>query len=246
MPVNIDKNSPLPIYEQITSWMMRKITTGDWPVHYKLKSEGELASQLSVSRGTVRKAIQAMVDKKMLSQIHGKGTFVASDKLMQPLAQKLISTAEAMKAQGLEFTTIVLSTDIITPSDDLCSRLEITNPDKVFHLKRIRTCKEGEPIILIENYLNYQYFPKIEDIDFSRNYLFDVIELTYHQKIHWGKRTFSAQCANQDIAEIMQVPIHSPLLYLQQILVNTKDNPIETSDVWIRGDKFELTSILHR
>jgi GntR family transcriptional regulator len=107
--VKPDKNISSPIYKQIEEWIRDNITSGKWPVHYKLKAEIDLAEELSVSRGTIRKSIQNLVKKGLLTQVHGKGTFVASDRLEQPLAQRLISYAEAMTEQGLSFKNIVLA-----------------------------------------------------------------------------------------------------------------------------------------
>lgn len=52
-----NKKNTLPLYIQVANWIRAKIVTGEWPAGYKLESEIDLAANLKISRGTLRKAI---------------------------------------------------------------------------------------------------------------------------------------------------------------------------------------------
>ena len=85
---------PVPVYQQIRDWMYDQIASNAWPEHYKLLAETDLADTLEVSRGTVRKAISELIADGLLVQIHGRGTFVSSNRLEQPLADRLVTFSE--------------------------------------------------------------------------------------------------------------------------------------------------------
>lgn len=72
----LDPASPRPLYLQLTDRLRRQIQSGVWPPGYRLPPEMELTSQLSVSRGTVRQAMDLLVNQGLLQRIPGKGTFV--------------------------------------------------------------------------------------------------------------------------------------------------------------------------
>lgn len=243
--ITLEKNIPYPLHQQVEEWIKSKILSGQWPVHYKLKSEIDLAKELSVSRGTVRKSIQNLIEKGLLVQVQGKGTFVASNRLEQPLAQRLISYAEAMEEQGLSFKTRVLDKKIIQPSERISSFLGLKHDSEVLYLKRIRTVG-GIPIVLLENYVAINLCPLLKDVDFEKNTLFGAIENICGLKINWGQRNFEAQLLDKDKADLLMAPVGTPVLYLEQVTYLKGGVPIECSDVWLRGDKFRLSSIMKR
>jgi GntR family transcriptional regulator len=48
-----------PLYVQIKQFLLRRIAEGEWLEHDALPSEWDLADEMSVSQGTVRKALRA-------------------------------------------------------------------------------------------------------------------------------------------------------------------------------------------
>ncbi|NJL96187.1 MAG: GntR family transcriptional regulator [Anaerolineae bacterium] len=71
--------------------MRQQILSGTWPEHFKLQSEIDLAHELQVNRGTIRNAINALLEAGLLIRKHGKGTFVTGQVLEQPLASSLVT-----------------------------------------------------------------------------------------------------------------------------------------------------------
>ena len=67
----LDRTGPTPIHAQIKHWMEEQIRSGVWPARFKLKAEVDLARDLDVSRGTVRKAISDLIAEGLLTQTHG-------------------------------------------------------------------------------------------------------------------------------------------------------------------------------
>jgi GntR family transcriptional regulator len=56
---------------------MRRLVEGAWLPGMLLPSEMELARQLNVSQGTVRKALDSMTADNLLLRRQGRGTYVA-------------------------------------------------------------------------------------------------------------------------------------------------------------------------
>ena len=66
----------LPLYTIITTEMIRKIETKEWPVGSKIPSEKKLGELFQVSRITVRRALSELERKGYLVKKQGKGSFV--------------------------------------------------------------------------------------------------------------------------------------------------------------------------
>ena len=107
--MEIDKNSLVPIYEQVMDYIKKKIEKGEWKKGDKISTEKDLMELFDVSRGTIKKAISLLVEEKVLTQKQGKGTFVIDENISFPLAEGLISFSESMKSQGIDFETELIN-----------------------------------------------------------------------------------------------------------------------------------------
>jgi DNA-binding GntR family transcriptional regulator len=242
--MNIIKNGPILIYLQVADWIIQQINSGAWPEHFQLPSEVDLALQLGIARGTVRKAIAHLTHKGVLVSIHGRGTFVSSKTLEQPLADQLIAFSEDLINKGIPFETQVIEQKLIMPSGNVASLLSI-HDEPVLYLKRVRRI-HNKPIVVLENFVVARLCPGIEQEDFQHQRLFDMLENKYGIRIGWGWRTFQAKSASDEIAVLLEGASCEPVMYLEQIVHQKDGLPVEFSMVWLKGDSFRLSSIVKR
>ncbi|MBC8506914.1 MAG: GntR family transcriptional regulator [Chloroflexi bacterium] len=73
----VNRNSPVPVYYQITLNMRQRISGGEWRAGNKLPPELELTKQYNVSRMTFRQALGELVKEGILIRRRGVGTFVS-------------------------------------------------------------------------------------------------------------------------------------------------------------------------
>ncbi|MFY0544790.1 GntR family transcriptional regulator [Brevibacillus sp. H7] len=241
----IEKSSPEPLYIQVQNWIKEKIASGEWKAKEKLPSESDLAAALDISRGTIKQAIKQLITEGILVQIHGKGTFVIGEQLEYPLAERLVSVAETMIENQKNFTTNLVSLELIPAGKMLAENLHVQADDKVWYMQRLRHF-EGTPVVFLENYLPANLFPDLDQIDFTEDALFAIIENRYKTIIEWGKRSFLAKGADERISRILQIDKGTPVTFLEQTTYTSNDMPIEYSKVWLRSDQIKLTSILKR
>jgi DNA-binding LacI/PurR family transcriptional regulator len=79
MTMQLDRNNAIPMYLQLLNQIREQIVSGKWEPGRQLPTEAELASELNISRVTVRQALQAAVDEGLVTRTAGKGTFVGSN-----------------------------------------------------------------------------------------------------------------------------------------------------------------------
>jgi DNA-binding GntR family transcriptional regulator len=241
----VDRKVPIPVYQQVVNWMRNQIASGQWPEHYQLPSELDLSIDMGVSRGTLRKAISDLIQAGLLISVHGKGTFVASQTLEQPLADNLISFSEDLIRKGLAFETRVLTQTLINPPFEIASLLNVSVESKVLFIKRVRSVQDV-PIVALHNYVVIDDCPGIEQVDFVTNRLFDVLERQYGLELSWGQRTFQAKVAGSETAPLLNLSPQDPVLYVEQAVYLKNATPIEFSEIWFRGDSFRLSAIVDR
>ncbi|MBZ0293239.1 MAG: GntR family transcriptional regulator [Anaerolineae bacterium] len=72
----INRDNDETLSDQLTSYYRVKILDGSLPAGTRLPTELELAEKYSISRGTVRQAMTALVSEGLLDRVQGRGTFV--------------------------------------------------------------------------------------------------------------------------------------------------------------------------
>lgn len=241
----VDRQLPLAIHAQISDGFRTRVASGEWPPSYRLPSEPELAAELSVSRGTLRKALQTLIQEGLLRQVRGKGTFVTSAAIEPAIAQKLSTLSEDYASQGIVTTTEVVENGLVVPPSPVAALLNLEADGQVFRLYRRHMTAEG-PVTLLHNYVRASDVRGIEDIDFTKERLFATLEGAYQLKIGTARRTFSAKRATAEVAAMLDIAEGDPVQHLEQVTYLVDGRPIEYSDVWIRSDRLRVTSLLTR
>src|SRR4051794_4922300 len=96
--ITLNRLSPVPLYHQLSRQLVAAVESGRLPKGAFLDNELDLAERWQVSRPTVRRAIQDLVDGGMLVRRRGVGTQVVSDQVRRPF--KLTSLFDDLAATG--------------------------------------------------------------------------------------------------------------------------------------------------
>jgi GntR family transcriptional regulator len=236
---------PATLHSRISTWLREQIASGAWPAHYRLKPEPELAAELGVSRGTLRRALSTLIAEGALVQVRGKGTFVTSTVVEPAIAQKLTSLSEDFADVGAPLSTRVLECVVVEPPRPVAALLDAPAGQPILRLERLRSTAAG-PVALLANFVRTDLAPGLETVDFETETLFGILASRYGLHIATGRRTFSATAADAETAALLEVPVGSPVQHLEQVTYLASGSPIEYSDVWIRSDRLRVTSILTR
>ncbi|KMS78325.1 GntR family transcriptional regulator [Streptomyces leeuwenhoekii] len=73
----VDPSRPVYVWQQAADWIARRIEAGELRPGARLEGERELAEQLGVAVGTVRRAVQDLRERGLVVTLPAKGTYVA-------------------------------------------------------------------------------------------------------------------------------------------------------------------------
>lgn len=246
MPPKLKRQSPTPIFQQITDWMREKIESGEWEDNHKLMAETDLAEKLGVSRGTIRKAIEQLMSERLLVRIHGKGTFVRSKILLeQKPTWRLAGFSRDLISRGIPYSTEVLNKQIITAPVDIQEILKISPDEKIFNMLRLRKIND-QPVLLIENHIVYTYCQGVEEIDFSENQLYVTLENKFGIQFEWAKRTYKSVTADKRIAKALNLSQHAPIMFLEELYHNQENTAVEYTRAWFDAQVFYIKTFIKR
>lgn len=230
-----------PKYYILKRKIIEKIDQEEFKANEMIPSERELIERYDVSRITVRKAIDELVNEGYLYKVQGKGTYVKSDEYSQNLISITSCTQDVVNL-GMTPGRKVISASIVQADRKRCHTLELSEKDKLFRLERVYYA-DDEPINHTVTYLPYKLFPGIEKFDFSKDSLYKVLEEHYETKITKAKRSVEAILAKDEIADYLDVKEGIPILLFGCItygIVNGKELPIENFKCCYRSDRFKF------
>jgi len=206
-----------------------------------IPSERELMGNYGISRITVKKAIDDLVNEGYLYRIQGKGTFVKKETLDQDLISITSCTQDIIKL-GMTPSKRLLEAEIIDADKAKLKKLQLCQGEKVFKIKRVYYAN-NEPINLTTTYLPCKLFPFIDSYDFGTDSIYDILENKYEVKITKAKRTIEAVLAVDEVARELKIKEGDPILLFKAItygLVNGREVPIENFESFYRSDKFKF------
>ena len=134
--------------------------------------------------------------------------------------------------------TTVISFESVKPTETQVKELRITPDTDLVCIRRLR---HGDhlPICIEESYLVKEYFPHLEDYDYSKHPLKKAIESMLNSRLDFARQKIKAIPASNEIAEFLKVIPQAPLLYIERVTY-TGNIPVEFLKIYYRGDRFTL------
>lgn len=242
-----DRNKSLPLYAQVADWVRARVITGEWSEGYKLPPEVDLAKELGISRGTLRRAMELLIKDQVIVQTQGKGTFVGSTVLEQSWAYKLTTTSEELGSQNIPFRTEVIDLQKKPVNDQrILQILQLPHSEnEVIYLKRVRSIKDV-PVVVHETYFPAVQYMGLLDFDFSRKSMTGVLEKDLGIEVTWAEHTIAAISSDAEISRYLKLKTGENVIYDEHILYDSSDRVIEFTKGWFRGDRFRLKTVVYR
>lgn len=242
---DIDKSSGELLYAQVSDFVREKIYSKEWGVNEPIPSEHELQDMLGLSRGTVQKGIRQLVDEGLLVQQRGRGTFVTQPVMARPSSNRLLSFAESMNAQGIEFVTRVVERRVEAANSACAENLDLEEGDDYLYLVRVRSVL-GRPVMLIESHLNIKAIPGLVDVDYEHEGLFAAVERLSGREIGRSEMVYSARTAGKVRGGWLECDEHAPVLDEDQLVRLDDGTPFEWGSVWLPANRCVISSETRR
>jgi GntR family transcriptional regulator len=234
---NLDPADHRPLYRQVQARLRDAINDRILLPDDALPPERELAQSFAVSRITVRKAIEGLVNEGVLDTRQGSGTFVRA-KVEKNFAQ-LTSFSEEMTARGLEPSSIWLSRSEGTVSPEEAMTLRASPGTQVYRFHRLRQAG-GTPMSVEKATVLSACLPSLDAVNRS---LYDALNETGNRPVRALQR-LSALLLNDEQAELLGARPGDAGLLVERVGFNEAGAAIEFSQSYYRGDTYDFVAEL--
>jgi len=231
----------MPAYKTVYFSLKRGIQEGTYKAGTLLPAEPELEKQFGVSRTTIRKAISLLTAEGYLDVKQGRGTLVLDTTTTQRL-NSITSITETLMKRGYEVTTQGVCIELVPASHSVAVALDIAEGTPVYMIQRVQ-CADGMPIAIIKNFLRTNDLPDLEKRAGNFVGLYNMLEREYNIILVSAMENISAIGADFTEAQILRIPIGSPLLLVRRIAC-TEHGPFECAFIKLVADKYEYSVYL--
>lgn len=214
----------LPLYARIRADLVERLSAGEWRPGTALPSEIAFASQMDVSQGTVRKAIDSLVADGALVRAQGKGTFVAEQ--TPELANfRFLRICDAnnqrVVPELLRWNAAPAKANV-----DAAKALSIKIGAKLHMIIRSRAIL-GKPALLETISIPDTIMPKLSTFNDLPNALYPYYQSAFGITVLRTDDRLSAVAADAAVALALQVPKGAPLLRSERIAYDLTDRAVE-------------------
>ncbi len=225
MVLSIAKGS-IPLYMQIKDLLIARVTGGEWAPGDVIPSEMQLARELNVSQGTVRKAITELVENNVLVRRQGKGTFVAIHDGDRALFHffHIVNDSGTKILPGCK----TLSCRRRRASRQETSKLNLSSGARVVCIERVRNL-DNQPTIIETIILPTELFGKLGKLQAwdLPNTLYELYETHFGITIHRAEEQLRAVAATDHDASLLGLEAGTPLLEIERTALTLDGTPVE-------------------
>lgn len=248
-PIRESRLLPRLVVEQLRAM----IQSGELPDGSQLPSEPEFAKALNISRSTLRAALSFLENEGTVLRRRGVGTFVADRRSLYNNLNINWGVTQIIEATGAAAGTSKLQFDVRPASQRLEESLKIPPDTPTIIIERVRTADEKPVSISVDHLPVSRVAVKTsieESIEQFRSFLevhqsiYGYLEKELNFAIDHATAWLRPMIADTKMARSLEVPLHSPILYLEQIDYDSEGNPLLLTDEYFAGDAFTFS--VHR
>jgi len=224
-------------YRDIADDLRRRVEDGEFTAGRLLPSESELSGSYRAARVTIRKALEALRVEGLVDSRQGFGWFVPADTVRQPLAQ--LATIEAQLVQeGRRSERRILDFAFVRPPARVRARLGV---DKALMVRRVNLA-DGEPFARVTVWCPEELGADLSRAQVQEHSFYDLLPIT----LGGATQTIGADAADERDAELLHVPVGSPVLVCERLTCDATGTPVLLGEYVFPAHRTEFTVDLVR
>ena len=242
-PLHLEMASAVPLWQQLETIIHDRIRSR-CPVGTLLPGEIELVERFGVSRATVRKAYDSLINKGVIERRRALGTRVIGTPLTEDLG-RMKSFSEEMRLKGRKVLTEVVHVGMHVPPPVLAAQMELEKGGRTLQIRRLRGHEQCFPLVLLTSELP-ECLGVAPDEDFSTS-LYVMLESKYGVSISHGMEAIRASKATAEEAHLLGIAIDETVLVIERLTYRRGDTkPFEFVRGVYRYDQYTFSMTMRR
>jgi GntR family transcriptional regulator len=213
-----------PLYVQVKDQLLRRLIDGRWQPGQIIPSEIELARELGVSQGTIRKALDAMTAENLLIRRQGRGTFVALPEESRILFQFFRIVSDTGEPTFPE--SRILHWRRASAAAEQAAALGLERGAAIWRIERVRALG-GRPVLVETIALPADRFPGFGDLAEVPNNVYGLYSERWGITIARASERLKAIASSPSDAEALGCAPGHPMIEISRVAYDLENRPVE-------------------
>ncbi|KAA3646703.1 MAG: GntR family transcriptional regulator [Chloroflexi bacterium] len=235
----IDRNSTIPLYEQIKQIIRSQILSGEYSFGSRLPTEEELCEQFDVSTITVKRALSELVRAGLIQRRRGSGTIVTR----KPVDDNFNITAgfsEVARTHGRETSSKILGIELVEANENLLTTFQLpANSNSHFISFRRLLNVDDVPSAVLTAFVPEEIGEKMRKYDLENRSFYQLYEEITGRKVVRNENKLAPVSVSPEIAKLLDVSPGSAHMLIRGVSYLEGGLPTEMSVGIFSGDVFE-------
>lgn len=232
----IDHTIKSPRYIQVYSTVRDWIYQGSYKPGSRLPTEEELCRLFKVSRITTRKAVDLLVDERLVLRQPGRGTFVVEDLADAPVVGEMDQLLRKVERLGKTSRVAQAEVTEVEADPETAHDLQLSPGAHVQRASHVRLT-DRYPVGFVVTYV-----PAALKLRFDLRELNESPMLTLLERkgvdIAAADQVISATLADARLASLLNITVGAPLVHIRLVVFDSQRRPVERLVAWYRGDHY--------
>ncbi|MBA3449849.1 MAG: GntR family transcriptional regulator [Chloroflexia bacterium] len=225
--LDLGRDGSTPLHQQIAAELRRQIAEGELRPGDPLPSEHTLMRRFGVSRGTIRQARAALRSDGTITGSRGRPLAVRGPQLTQPLSE-LISFSSWIQSLGKRPSGRIIEFGPQPADETQAAMLGVGPGATIYFLLRVRLA-DDEPLLIERTVFPPRVGQLVAALDLERQSIY--AELGRQGVVFASARhVLGAMPATRIDAQLLDVPVGTPLLRERRHTTSASGEPLEWSD----------------
>lgn len=225
--IKLGINSTEPLYRAARSRLVQALASGQYGPGHAIPPEKDLAAEFGISIGTLRKAVDELVTEGILIRQQGRGTFVAShdrERLMYYFFHVV-----PFDHGKTEYPVVELVSFSRGKADQtIAEKLQLQTGEAIIKMRN-RLSLAGQTLMIDDIALPAHRFARLtaDRIRKRSSTIYQLYQAQFGLTVAHTEERLRAVCAPADIAQLLTLPAHAPVLMIRRLASGYQREPIE-------------------
>lgn len=234
------------LYVTVRNAIVDAILEGEIAQNDRLPSEDALAEMFSVSRATIRNALQSMENDGLITKHHGSETVVNHVCLgLNMRIDEAKGFSDLIAASGHTPGLIYRTFEKKVIDSRVSKKLHVEKNSEGYVLTKLLS-GDGNPVVYIREFYPESLLNKIPEQDNIPSDIYKLSDLYFKEAISYTVREISAVRESADLLKAMQLKSGTGFIRMEEIHYSSGNRPIAYNETFIRDSIMKLQVVCRR